>query len=108
MCGNVECCELVPFTHKVKKDMREFAEGELSEWANKSYKKYDNENVKIGLVIWAKSYSDMREKLLRVEKNPNLTKLLKKDNITSVCIVKLTKNMLDIISKNASISTLSS
>ena len=99
LCGNVECSELVPFTHKVKKDIREFAEGELSEWANKSYKKYDNENVKIGLVIWEKSYSDIREKLLRVEKNPNLTKLLKKDNIISVCILKLTKNMLDLINK---------
>ena len=99
LCGNIKCSELDSFTHKVKKDIREFAKGELSDWATKSYKKYDNENAKIGLVIWEKSYSDIREKLLRVEKNHNLTKLLKKDNITSVCIVKLTKNMLDIIIK---------
>ena len=68
MCGNIKCSELDSFTHKVKKDIREFANKELSDWANNSYKKYDNENAKIGLVIWEKSYSDMREKLLRVEK----------------------------------------
>ena len=93
------CCSpnIATFTPLKKSDKHVLKE--LEHWSKESHKKYEDKSRKIGAVIWAKNCRKICEKLVNIDKTQELSKMLKKDNINSVCIIEVSNKTLPLILK---------